>query len=65
MATLSLKTAMNMMDIVSYTLCRTVCQDETFKTMSHEELTEYITNTTEEIFVAFCDEVGIDEITEW
>lgn len=58
------ETAMRMMDIVAYTLCRTVCQGEAFQTMSNEELAEYVNNTTREIFVAFCDEVGIEEVEE-
>lgn len=58
------ETAMKMMDIVAYTLCRTVCQDEAFQIMSDEELTEYVNNTTRKIFVAFCDDVGIDEVEE-
>lgn len=61
---IKLEVAMRMMDIVAYTLCRTVCQGETFRTMFDEELTEYVNSTTREIFVAFCDEVGIDEVEE-
>lgn len=62
--TIKNETAMRMMDIVAYTLCHTVCQDEAFQTMSDEELTEYVNNTTREIFVAFCDDVGINEVEE-
>lgn len=61
---ITLEVAMRMMDIVAYTLCRTICQDEAFQAMSDEELTEYVNSTTREIFVAFCDEVGIDEVEE-
>lgn len=58
------ETAMKMMDVIAYTLCRTTCQDETFQNMSEEELTEHVNNITRKIFVAFCDEVGIDEVEE-
>lgn len=61
---IKLDTAMRMMDIVAYTLCRTVCQGEDFQDMSNEEVTEYVNNTSREIFVAFCDETGIDEVEE-
>lgn len=58
------ETAMKMMDIVAYTLCRTVCQGEDFQAMSGEALTEYVNNLSREIFVAFCDEVGIESVEE-
>ncbi len=61
---IKLETAMKMMDIVAYTLCRTVCQSEIFQAMSSKELTEYVNSTSREIFVAFCDEEGIDEVEE-
>lgn len=62
--TIKFETAMRMMDIVAYTLCRTVCQSETFQAMSDEELTEYVNNVSREVFVAFCDEEGIDGVEE-
>lgn len=58
------ETAMKMMDIVAYTLCRTVCQSEAFKAMPDEEITEYVNSTSREVFIAFCGEVGIDEVEE-
>lgn len=58
------ETAQKMMDVIAYTLCRTTFQDETFQTMSEEELTEHVNNITREIFIAFCDDAGIDTVEE-
>lgn len=54
------KTAKLMMDSMAFTLVRTF--SEVFEFFDPEEFTERINDSTRELFVAFCEAEGIEEI---
>ena len=58
------ETASRMMDAIAFTLCQTVCQEEAFKKLTEEQITDYVNNTTRKIFVCFCEEEGIERVEE-
>lgn len=61
---ISYETASKMMDVIAFTLCRTVCQAEPFNSLSDEVITEFVNDYSKDIFITYCESENIDEVEE-